>query len=63
MNRIVPRETTTLRGMPAFASRLAPAQAALVASYVVSLSRPDLVVDAPPSDAPPGAAADTLPPP
>jgi mono/diheme cytochrome c family protein len=54
---------TTLRGMPAFASRLAPAQAARVASYVVSLSRPDLVVDALPSDAPPGAAADTLPPP
>lgn len=53
---------TTLRGMPAFASRLAPAQAARVASYVVSLSRPDLVVDAIPSDAPP-TAADTLPPP
>lgn len=54
---------TTLRGMPAFASRLAPAQAARVASYVISLSRPDLVVDALPSDAPPVAPADTLPPP
>ena len=54
---------TTLRGMPAYASRLTPAQSARVAAYVVSLSRPDLVVDALPADAPPRDASDTIPPP
>ena len=57
---------TTLRGMPAYASRMTPAQAERVAAYVVSLARPDLVVDAVPDSTPdstPGGAAEAAPPP
>ena len=53
---------TTLRGMPAYASRLTLAQADRMASYVVSLWRPDLVVDALPDSAARPAADTTAAP-
>ena len=52
---------TTLRGMPAYAARLTPEQAERMSAYVLSLSRPDLVVEALPDSAPRAATTDSAP--
>ena len=57
----IARPKTTLRGMPAYASRMSVADAARIASYVYALANPTAVVDSLPPDARP--AIDTTTPP
>jgi mono/diheme cytochrome c family protein len=57
----IARPKTTLRGMPAYASRMSGGDAARIASYVYALANPGAVVDSLPSEAEP--ATDTTTPP
>ena len=57
----IARPKTTLRGMPAYASRMSGGDAARIASYVYALGNPAAVVDSLPSAVPP--ATDTTTPP